>query len=536
MHTGGSADVGAAEPAPRDGGASSPAASTTGAAVLGGSVWNTASKIIPQFYLVAVSIAAARFLGPERFGRQSFIAFSEITVTMLCTAGFPLALTRYVGDAVGRGQEGVARRLVSLGWKVQTIGALVAAGVLIATALSGAEPRAAWLLAAVAAAAGVLGRVPSSFLVGLQRWRAVASPGLAIGLGATIATVVALSLGGGIISMFAVEAIAVTLTLTVMVVVARAPAEALATRRGTLERPLRREVLRYAALSSVGVVITFVVWRRSELFVLERYSTDTQIGFYAIAFSAVSALTLAFQGLTATIFPATATLYGAGELGRIRAGYGRATRLVLIAVLPVTAGALALGPSLLKLAYGGQYDGAVTPLVVLLAFLPLIAVASLGTLLLAAVGRLLPTIIAGIAAAGVNIGLDFALIPSHGALGAAVANSAAQTTVGIPALVYGWRTLGGLRWDPGTVARAAAASLGGGLGAWAVVTLVGGVAGFSLGLATGVVLFGALASALGIVSVDDGRWLDETAGRLLGGWLGRLVRMWSRASPEAGML
>jgi O-antigen/teichoic acid export membrane protein len=493
-----------------------------------------ASRIAPQFYLVAVSIAAARYLGPQRFGRQSFIAFAEITVTMLCTAGFPLALTRYVGDSVGRGRQGAARRLVSLGWKVQAIGAAVAASILIGAALGGAGPQAAWLLAAVAAAAGVLGRVPSSLLTGLQRWRTVTLPGLAIGLGATVATIVALSLGGGITAMFAVEAIAVTLTLAVLSVVARGPTTALGPRGSTLDRSLRREVLRYAALSSVGVVITFVVWRRSELFVLQHYSTDTQIGFYAIAFSAISALSLAFQGLTATVFPATATLYGAGEFDRIRAGYGRATRLVLVAVLPVTAGALALGPSLLKLAYGRQYDGAVTPLVVLVAFLPLIPVANLGTLLLAAVGRLLPTLIAGVVAAGVNLGLDFALIPSHGALGAALANSAAQATVGIPAMLYAWRTLGGLRWDPGTVARAAAASVGGGLGAWAAVALFGGVGGFSIGLVAGIVLFGVLASALGILSVDDGRWLDETAGSLLGGRLGRLVRIWSRPSPEVG--
>jgi O-antigen/teichoic acid export membrane protein len=506
-------------------------APTSGAAVLAGGAWNVASRLVPQFYLVAVSIAAARFLGPDQFGRQSFIAFAAISVTVLCTAGFPLALTRYVGDAIGRHEEGKARQLSTLGWKVQGAGAAVAMAILVGAALSGAEPRAAWLFASASAAAVVVNKVPLSLLAGFQRWRSVTLPGLVIGLVASAATIVVLALGGRITAMFAVEAGAATTTLVVTIALARAVTRTLP-EHGPLERSQRARVLGYAALSSVGVVITFVVWRRSEIFVLERLSTDAQIGFYSIAFSAASALTLAFQGLTATLFPATATLHAAGETERIRHGYGRAARLIIVTVLPITAGALALGPPLLGLAYGGGFGDAVLPLVLLLAFLPLVAVSGLATGYLGAVGRLRPTVVAGVVAALLDIGLDFALIPSHGALGAAIANSAAQSTVAVAAVVYAWRMVGGVRWDPAMVLRVAAASGGGGLAAWAVVSAAGGISGVVLGLVSGLILFSLLATSLSILSRDDASWLDDLIGGLLGGRVGRLLRVWSRPSVE----
>ena len=37
-------------------------------------------------------------------------------------------------------------------------------------------------------------------------------------------------------------------------------------------------------------MLTFVVWRRSELFFLERFSTDTEIALYSIPFGMVMAL------------------------------------------------------------------------------------------------------------------------------------------------------------------------------------------------------------------------------------------------------
>src|SRR3954471_5031268 len=92
-------------PAPTAGSREASAAeSTTGATVFRGLVWTFASKAVPLGFVAIVSIAAARFLGPEKFGRQSFIAFAEITIIYLLSGGLPLALSRFIGSALGRGR------------------------------------------------------------------------------------------------------------------------------------------------------------------------------------------------------------------------------------------------------------------------------------------------------------------------------------------------------------------------------------------------------------------------------------------------
>jgi len=50
--------------------------------------------------------------------------------------------------------------------------------------------------------------------------------------------------------------------------------------------------------------------------------------------------------------PAVATLLGAGQMDRIRSGYARALRLVLLGSLPVAAVGLALVPELVTLLFG----------------------------------------------------------------------------------------------------------------------------------------------------------------------------------------
>ena len=91
------------------------AARTTGASLFSGSIWNSVAGLLPQFYTVAVSIAAARILGPDAFGRQSFIAFVSLSLALVLTAGLSIALMRSVAETLGREEPAQARGLLALG-------------------------------------------------------------------------------------------------------------------------------------------------------------------------------------------------------------------------------------------------------------------------------------------------------------------------------------------------------------------------------------------------------------------------------------
>ena len=294
------------------------AETTTGASVARASSWNLVATVLPQAYLVAVSIAAARFLGPEQFGRQSFIAFVELSLVLLVVAGLATAVSRYLGAALGAKEPGHVHVLERLSARIAWSGAAVVAVVTIVIATVGSGPRAAWIFAGIFGAASVLQRERNAVLVGFQRWRGVTLAGLAVGALATVVVIAVLALGGGISGIFAVEAAAGTVLLAWTVVLARRALRSLAAGREA-GAPVRR-MLRYTALASFGVVLTVVIWRRSEFLFLNYYSTNTEIGLYSIAFAAAAAVLLMPLAITGVLLPSIATLHGAEDLERIRSG------------------------------------------------------------------------------------------------------------------------------------------------------------------------------------------------------------------------
>ena len=129
---------------------------------------------------------------------------------------------------------------------------------------------------------------------------------------------VALELGGGITSIF----VAMAAGNVVMAVWAWAISHRLLGRiktpRAALGR-IRREVLHFIAVASVPMILSFVVFQRSEFFFLEHYSTDQQIALYSIAFGLYAALLALPSALSNMFAPAVATLHRAGAQSGSRA-------------------------------------------------------------------------------------------------------------------------------------------------------------------------------------------------------------------------
>jgi O-antigen/teichoic acid export membrane protein len=507
------------------------AETTTGVSVARSSTWNLAATVLPQTYLVAISVAAARFLGPEQFGRQSFIAFVELSLVTLLVSGLALAVSRYVGAALGAKEPGHVHVLVRVSARIAWAAAALVAGIIVVVALVGAGPQAAWIFAAMFAATSALQRVRNAVLTGFQRWREVTLGGLGIGAVATVVVIGVLALGGGISGIFAVEAAAGAVLLVWTAVLAQRALRSLGA--GRADGAPTRRMLRYTGLASISVVLTLVVWRRSEFLFLNHYSTNTEIGFYSIAFAAAAAVLLLPLAVIGVLLPSIATLHGADELARIRSGYTRAARLLLVCSLPLIAAGMALGPLLIELVYGSTYGQAGTLLVILLVPAPLVVVGNLASVVLAATERLLFPGIVGAIAAALNIALSFALIPRHDSVGAAIANAIAQLVSAAPGIVYVHRRVGGVDWMPASIGKAALSSAAGGLVAFGFAVTVGSVAGFVLGLVAGSAVFLVLARMLRMLSADDAQWLDHTVGGALRGNLGRAVRFYG-AAPSKG--
>ena len=504
------------------------AAATMGSSVLGGGAWQALSRLLPQVYVLLISVAAARFLGPDGMGRQSFIAFVELSVVMLVAEGLAISLTRFVGETLGRREADRLGGLVSWAWRVETAAALLGGGTLVVVALGGAEPTGAWALAAVAASVAIMQAIPNAVLVGAQRWRDASVVGLVTATIGLPATVGVLAAGGGITGMFAVEAIISTANLLWTTRLANRLLRGVAVRR-TLDKDLRRRTLRYALWTTVVVVLSLIVFRRSEFFFLEAYSTDSQIAVYSIAFATATAVALLPYALADAVLPAFATLFGAGAHERIRSGYSRSLRLMTVAALPLTAGVIALGPEALRLVYGGDYSDTGPLLLVMAAAFPLLPLMSISNSLLGGLGKVIaPTVIAA-GSAVVNVVLALLLIPAHDAMGAALANTAAQGASALAIVIYTWRAVGKVRFEPSSIARGALASAAGaGAAAGALSGLGGGVLGLMAGLVVGCAVFSGAAAVIGILPADDAEWLGTTGAPRLGRWFERACRLVAR--------
>jgi O-antigen/teichoic acid export membrane protein len=498
------------------------AAATTGSSVVRGGLWKMLSNALPQMYALVISVAAARYLGPDGMGRQSFIAFVELSVIELLTSGFAMSLQRYVGESVGADRAAQARWLARTIFRIQLAAAVVGGGVLVTLGLLGSEPGAAWIFAGLATFSGVLASVPGAILTGLQRWRQATLAGLVTGGFGTVATVLVLALGGRISAMFAVEAAVLLLVLVWTGVLARRSLSAVSDEVAPAF-DLRRRSLRFAAYSSASGLLYLIVWRRSEFFFLNHYSPDSEIAFYSIAFALVTAVVRLPSAMGQVLAPAVATLLGAGEHERIRRGFSRALRLLLIVTMPIAAATAALGPGAIRLVWGEQYAATREPLLIMVGASLITPVTVLASSLLAGLEHVRLPLAATAAAGIVDLALAAALVPHHGAVGAAIANAAAQVAAGVPLILYSARRAGPIRWEWGGLLRCAAVSAAGGAAAWGVATALGGLAGLVLGLLAGAAVFFGLAAFVGLLSREDAAWASDVLGSRGGELPRRLV-------------
>jgi O-antigen/teichoic acid export membrane protein len=491
------------------------AEATTGSSIVRGGLWKMLSNSLPQVYALVISVAAARYLGPNGLGRQSFIAFVELSVIQVLTTGFAVSLQRYVGESVGAERGAQARWLARATFRILLAVAAVGGGLLVLLGLLGSEPRAAWIFAGAAAFSGMLASVPGAILTGLQRWRDATLAGLVTGGLGTVATVLVLVLGGRISAMFAVEAAMLLLVLVWTGILARRSLSAVSTRLEPAPR-LGRRSLRFAAYSSLSGVLYLIVWRRSEFFFLNHYSPDSEIAFYSIAFALVTAVVRLPSAMGQVLAPAVATLLGAGEHERIRRGFSRALRLLLIGTMPIAAATAALGPLAVRLVWGEDFAAARDPLLIMVGASLITPVTVLASSLLAGLEYVRLPLAATAAAALVDLGLAAALVPHHGAVGAAIANGSAQLAAGLPLILYSARRAGPIRWGWGGLLRCALLSAAGGAAAWGVATALGGIGGLVLGLVAGAAVFFSLAAVVGFVEGEDAVWAADVLGSRAG--------------------
>jgi O-antigen/teichoic acid export membrane protein len=188
-----------------------------------------------------------------------------------------------------------------------------------------------------------------------------------------------------------------------------------------LEPGAMTKLIRYAGPRAPAALFSqLLFW--TDLFVLTRYASDTEVGVYSAALRAGQVLVLFLTSVSLMFSPFVADLHNRGERDRLDRLFKTLTRWTMAATLPLFL-VLAVAPDTALRIFGSEFAGGQTALLILLAgqFVN-ISTGSVGFILIM-VGRTGWDLVVYACSLVVSLTLAFILCPRYGLEGAAIANA-----------------------------------------------------------------------------------------------------------------
>ncbi len=169
-----------------------------------------------------------------------------------------------------------------------------------------------------------------------------------------------------------------------------------------------------------------LVFSISDVILIGYFMTNTDVGIYRTALQLTSVATFMTIVLQGVLYPRISEWGVKGELERIQNSLSRAFSYSLLLAIPVCIGGWALGDWLLFYLYGAAFQAGASALYILLLMQVINVFMYFHIMSLNALNRPRNSFQSTAIAATANIGLNIALIPLFGILGAALATSAAM--------------------------------------------------------------------------------------------------------------
>ena len=190
----------------------------------------------------------------------------------------------------------------------------------------------------------------------------------------------------------------------------------------TMEPGEMGKLFRYAGPRAPAALFSqLLFW--TDLFVLTRYATSSEVGVYSAALRAGQIIVLFLTSVSLMFSPFVADLHNRGETEKLDKLFKNLTRWTIAATMPVFL-LLAVAPDDVLRIFGSEFSGGEAALLLLAAGqLINIATGSVGFVLIM-VGRTGWDLLVYAGSLVMNLGLAFWLCPKYGLEGAAVANAA----------------------------------------------------------------------------------------------------------------
>ncbi len=428
-----------------------------GKTILRNTLWSGLDTLLSLVVPQIISILVARKLGPAKLGPFVYVMWISSLTLVMANFGVSSAVRKYLGDAFGKAQWGIARRIVRGAVLLQALvaGAAVLLGLCWVFLALPSSQHVYASLAVVSVLPALIMAIGTAVNSALETLSANVIASVLSVIAHALGTLLTLACDWGLEGLAAALLISRCLDFAVRVSLAEKGLRAFL-RKVTvgleqsgdkhLPRALRKEILSFCLQSSVLLVLNVVVWSRSEMFFIKHYCDAKQLAFFSIAFTFA---TLPKSLAAPFTFAATASLYA--ERGRSVSRGQRVAELCIryqaLIVLPAAGGLAALSGPLIRVFYGVRYAEAAPVLAWSMALSAIgpFADPAIDLLRAAAKQRLLIywTALAGLCV----LTLDWVLVRAYWAVGGAIANGLGQSvfTLGVILLAvrqHGFRMQG----------------------------------------------------------------------------------------------
>ncbi len=396
------------------------------------SLWSLMDSLLGMGSSFACAIAVARVMGPEKLGYYSYLVWLTTAAGWFATFGIPGAIRRYAAEAIGRGQFGRARAIVQATFRIQLYVAVpaVIAGIILVLRFAAPLHRTFALLTVISILPFLLYSIPAAAISASEdlrpNVRASIVSTLITGGGTAFSLIFDWGLPGLAASMVAARTADFVLRQIFYVRIYSRFPKTDPDPDERLPPELKRQIVRFCWQASLITGLEVMVWDRSEILFLEHYSPIVQVAFYSMAFNHSQYL-LMLPRVAAAAASATISVEQGRDATRTSGLAVGTMRVLALICIPAAFGMGALAGPLYRILYDTRYLDAI-PVFAVISILTIGKALQLpARMLMTATERQSTVVIWAVALGAVNVALNMILIPSHGAVGAAVSKGIIQT-------------------------------------------------------------------------------------------------------------
>jgi O-antigen/teichoic acid export membrane protein len=402
---------------------------------------STSSNMLVDFF---VGIALTRGLGTEQWGVYSFLMWFLTFAVVAVNLGLGSMVTRFVADTLGRQQTNETGSIIRAAILLRASAAIVVTIVIIVISaflvrvFTDQAEQFHFILLAFALLPNVLNLLLVAVFAGFQKYEYGAYLHLGTNPLRAVAIIVLMITGAGVQEILILNIAVWCLGVFIGLLLLRRliPLKSLISPNG-LGAATRTSATKYA-LAVMGVtIVNFFIWRQAEVLFLGIYSPVEEVGFYRLA-SRIPGTAMAIipMALSSVLLPAISEQFAKGDTEKLKRIYTTSSRYLMILALPIATAGIALAQPFINIAYGVEYDPSIILMQILFIPFAMWAIADAPGYVIFGVNQ--PTFIlkVGLVLIFLSLGLNYWLIPAHGALGAAIGSSVSRLIAPILYIIY----------------------------------------------------------------------------------------------------